>query len=272
MAVLELSTHRLAYETRGVGQPVLLLGGSGEPMVAWEMSGLIDVLVGAGHRVIWYAARGVVPSGCPPLPWSVAEMAEDAAALLTHLGVESCIAIGYSLGGFTVEELARRDPNCIDLAILMGSAGTSGTIREAFIDAENAFAAELGRVPRKFSRLMTLMTALGGPALTDERLVDQWWELLAHQESQWAPPHGEVGQAQVARSWVELGSTVGRPWPASVAVALVHFEYDVLFPPSQAYAMTEHLRDPRVEVVPGAAHAGLLTHPEATSRAILRLL
>ena len=272
MPSLELSSHSLAYETRGEGSPILLLGGSGEPMVAWEMCGLVNALVEAGHRVIWYAARGVAPSGCPPLPWSVSSMADDASALLDHLDIDTCTGIGYSLGGFTLEELARREPDRVALAILIASAGANGTIRQAVIDAENAFAERLGAVPREFSRLMTLVTALGGPELTNLQLVSEWWELLAHQHDQWAAPHGEVGQAQVAKSWTDRGSTTGAPWPHQVACALIYFEYDPLFPPSEAESIAVHLGHALVEVVSGTGHAGLMNQPARATAAILRII
>ncbi len=276
MPSLELPTHSLAYETRGNGPTILLLGGSGEPMIAWELCGLVDALVDAGHHVIWYAARGVLPSGCPPLPWSLAQMADDALALLDHLNVDRCIGIGYSLGGFTLEELVRREPPRVAAAMLIASAGAgaggSATIREAFIDAENSFAESLGEVPVSFSRLMTLLTALGGPELTDAKLVAEWWELLGHQRSQWADPHGEVGQAQVAKDWTSQGSTTTRPWPRDVDSALVYFENDPLFPPAEAPQVVEHLGNALVEVVPRTGHAGLMNESARTIQAIMRIL
>lgn len=272
MQTLTLPTHEIAYQVRGTGHPVLLLGGSGEPMLAWEMCGLVDELVGVGSQVIWFAARGVVPSGCPGLPWTVEDLADDAEALLDHLGLGTCTGIGYSLGGFTLEVLARRVQRRVDRAVLVASAGCTGTIREAFIDAENALARELGSIPPAFSRLMTLMTALGGPELTDRQTVADWWELLAHQRDQWAPPHGEAGQAQVAASWVERGSSTGTPWPNDVPAAIVCFEHDPLFPPDEAAEVAPHLGNATVELVAGTGHAGLMSRPAATIDAILRVL
>lgn len=276
MPVLELPTHVLAYETRGEtsgdGPPVLLLGGSGEPMVAWEFSGLVDALVASGRQVVWYAARGVAPSGCPPLPWTVTSMAQDAAALLDHLGIEACAAIGYSLGGFTLEELVRREPQRISAAVLVASAGGGGgTVRQAWNEVDHAFVERLGEIPAPFSRLMTLMTSLGGPELLDAGLVAEWWELLGDQDDQWAAPHGEVGQAQVAKSWTDQGGTTALAWPG-VPAGLLYFEHDVLFPPAEADEVAVHLGGARVEVVPGTGHAGLFNAAEATTGALLRLL
>jgi pimeloyl-ACP methyl ester carboxylesterase len=275
MPDLELSTHSLSYESRGDGDPVLLLGGSGEPMEAWEFSGLVDALVGAGYRVIWYAARGVKPSGCPPLPWSVTSMAEDTAALLDDLGIESCIGIGYSLGGFTLEELVRGWPERISRAVLIASAGASGagrgTLSAAWHAADHDLIDRLGEIPASFSRFVTLMTSLGGPELVDAPLVAEWWELLADQDELWASPHGEVGQAQACKSWTDRGGSTAFPWP-DVPAAIVCFEFDALFPPGEAAQVAGHLGDARVEVVPGTGHAGLFTQPSATIAAVLRAL
>lgn len=275
MPVVELPTHSLAYESRGDGDPILLLGGSGEPMEAWEFSGLVDALVGAGHRVIWYAARGVKPSGCPPLPWSVTSMAEDAAALLDDLGIESCIGIGYSLGGFTLEELVRRHPGRISRAVLIASAGASGggrgTLSAAWHDADHDLIDRLGEIPASFTRLITLMTSLGGPELVDVGVVSDWWELLGDGSELWAAPHGEVGQSQACKSWTDRGGSAALPWP-DVPAAIVSFEFDALFPPGEAAQIAHHLGDAHVEVVPGAGHAGLFTQPSATIAAVLRAL
>lgn len=275
MPILHLPTHDITYDLRGEGSPVLLLGGSGEPMIAWEFCGLVDALVESGHQVIWYAARGVAPSGCPPLPWTVGSMAEDALALLDGLGIGAALGVGYSLGGFTLEELIHRAPHRISGAVLLASAGAreskAGVIREAFISAENACAERWGEVPREFSRLTTLMTCLGGVELTDPELVSQWWDMLAHQHDQWAQPHGEVGQAQVALSWVTSGSSTGRAWPA-VPTTLIHFEHDPLFPPSEAPLVASVLGNAEVQVVPGAGHGGLLTRPGPTIAVILDAL
>jgi pimeloyl-ACP methyl ester carboxylesterase len=271
MPTLALPTHELAYETRGDGPPVLLIGGTGEPMIAWELCGLVDALVASGRQVIWYAARGVAPSGCPPLPWSVTSMAEDAAALLDHLGIDACTGIGYSLGGWTLEELVRRVPQRFVRAVLLASAGGPGpgTIREAWTRADQVFAEDQGRIPAEFTRLMTLLTSLGGPELVDPDLVADWWELLADQQDTWSGPHGEVGQAQVASSWFARDRDGAAGWPG-VPVTLVHFEFDALYPPAEAATLAAAFGGATVDVVPGTGHGGMFTRSETTVAALLR--
>ena len=122
-----------------------------------------------------------------------------------------------------------------------------------------------------FTRLITLMTSLGGPELVDPRLVAEWWELLADQDDLWAAPHGEIGQAQACQSWTDRGGSTALPWP-DVPAAIVCFEFDALFPPDEAAQVASHLGDAHVEIVPDTGHAGLFTQPAATIAAVLRAL
>ena len=94
MPTLDLDSHQIEYQRQGQGTPVLLLGGSGEPMIAWEISGLVQHLVSAGHEVIWYSARGVRPSSRPSLPWTLDDLADDAIAFMDHLTKECFAAVG----------------------------------------------------------------------------------------------------------------------------------------------------------------------------------
>ncbi|WP_233500117.1 alpha/beta fold hydrolase [Gordonia sp. YC-JH1] len=77
---------RIAATRVGEGPTVLLNGGLGMPAGVWQFTGVPAALVEAGFSVITYSARGLVPSSAPPAPYSVPEMADDAAAVLGHFG------------------------------------------------------------------------------------------------------------------------------------------------------------------------------------------
>ncbi|MEJ8646223.1 alpha/beta fold hydrolase [Streptomyces sp. MS1.HAVA.3] len=114
-------TGRITYERTGRGRPVVLAGGTGMPPVASELCGVHEDLVRACFEVITYAARGVAPSEAPAAPYAMA----DLAGLMDALGLTGAAVVGYSLGSFTAELLARTRPDLVASAVLMAETGAA---------------------------------------------------------------------------------------------------------------------------------------------------
>lgn len=77
----------------------------------------------AGYRVVGYDHRNQGASG--PAPRERLDMdtlAEDAAALIEHLGLGRCHFVGNSLGGFVAVRLAARRPELLLSATALGSS------------------------------------------------------------------------------------------------------------------------------------------------------
>jgi pimeloyl-ACP methyl ester carboxylesterase len=72
-------------------------------------------------RSITFDNRGAGRSSAPPGPYTTRLMADDAAALLEHLGVERAHVLGYSLGGLIAQELAIAYPERVDRLVLNGA-------------------------------------------------------------------------------------------------------------------------------------------------------
>src|SRR6478609_4570281 len=89
----------IAYDEFGPawGEPVVLIGGCGQPALAWQV-GVVPALVDAGHCVVTFDNRGVAPSSSPPAPYSVEQMAGDTLALLDHLQIPVARVVGHSMG------------------------------------------------------------------------------------------------------------------------------------------------------------------------------
>lgn len=119
------------YEDMGDPQdpPVLLVMGLGAQLLLWR-TGFCEKLVAHGLRVIRYDNRDVglssklgrsrahgslIPRmarfwlGKPsPAVYTLEDMADDAAALLDHLGVEKAHVVGASMGGMIAQVFAAR--------------------------------------------------------------------------------------------------------------------------------------------------------------------
>jgi pimeloyl-ACP methyl ester carboxylesterase len=89
-------TVRLHWEESGAGEPVLLVHGLGYTLDMWHRT--VPVLE-PRRRVIRLDNRGVGGSDVPDGPYRIADMADDAVAVLDAAGVERADVAGASLGG-----------------------------------------------------------------------------------------------------------------------------------------------------------------------------
>jgi len=87
MAEATLNGVRLVYQQRGEGTPLLMICGTGQTAAMWEMGGMLTTILEAGCSVTTFDNRGMPPSECPEPPWTTADMADDAIALIEHLGI-----------------------------------------------------------------------------------------------------------------------------------------------------------------------------------------
>ncbi|MFZ3468389.1 alpha/beta fold hydrolase [Streptomyces sp. 4.24] len=264
---------RIAYERVGSGRPVVLSGGTGMPPVAWELGGLRDALVARGHEVVTYAARGVAPSDAPPAPYTMAGLADDLAGLMDHLGIQDAAVVGYSLGSFTAELLARTRPDLVGALVLMAGAGPLTGVVDAVVDAEAELVGLLGHLPPAFAALQTLLSTLPPLVLRDDAgEVAAWRELLGGQEAVWASPDGEAGQAAASHVWLRDPDRLAALAEIEARTLVVAFEHDLYFPPWTGAEAVRLLPRGELAVVAGAAHGGVLTHPEATAEVLLEFL
>ncbi|MFF3217085.1 alpha/beta fold hydrolase [Streptomyces sp. NPDC002886] len=257
---------RIAYERTGRGRPVVLSGGTGMPPVTWELCGLRGALVAAGFEVVTYAARGVAPSDAPPAPYAMADLAGDLAGLMDHLGLVDAAVVGYSLGSFTAELLARTRPDLVGSLVLMGGAGPLRGLLDAVVEAEAELVGLLGHLPPAYAALQTLLSTLPPLVLRDDaEQVAVWRELLGGQEAVWTSHDGEAGQAAASWGWLRDPDRMAALAGIRVPALVVAFEHDLYFPPHTGRAAADALPDGRFAEVGGAAHGGLLTHPEETA-------
>lgn len=104
----------LEYEIHGRGQPVLLIS----PVLADGFVPLVGRSELDGYSVIVYHKRGWVGSTPTPGPVSVAEHAEDAAALLDYLEIRRAHVGGHSSGAAVAMQLALDHPDRVHSLLL----------------------------------------------------------------------------------------------------------------------------------------------------------
>jgi len=112
------------YERAGNGPRTLFLNGSGATL---ETSGLLIKPFAAKLDVAAHDQRGLGRSSIPNGPYTMADYAADAAAVLDHLGWSSARVVGVSFGGMVAQELAVTWPERVErLALCCTSPGGEG--------------------------------------------------------------------------------------------------------------------------------------------------
>ncbi|RYU10311.1 alpha/beta fold hydrolase [Nocardioides iriomotensis] len=99
---------RLYYELHGEGRPLVLLHGG---LGSGEMFGPVLPVFAAGHQVILPDLQAHGRTADVDRPLTLEAMADDIAALITHLGHDEADVVGYSLGGGVAFHLALRHPD-----------------------------------------------------------------------------------------------------------------------------------------------------------------
>jgi len=117
MPTTAVNDTELYYEVRGSGPPLLLImGASGDSGALAEFA---DRLA-REFTVVTYDRRGNGRSAPPP-DWAATspeEQADDAAALLDHLGLARAVAFGTSSGGIFALATLLRHPQAVRAAVL----------------------------------------------------------------------------------------------------------------------------------------------------------
>ncbi len=112
------------YERSGEGPPLLFFNGSFSTLDATRA---MVAVYADRFDVVAHDQRGLGRTSIPPGPYSMADYAADAAALLDHVGWDSCRVVGTSFGGMVAQEFAVTYPERVErLALLCTSPGGVG--------------------------------------------------------------------------------------------------------------------------------------------------
>ena len=125
MPFLSLRDLEIYYEQVGAGPDCLIINGTGGDLR--YKPNLLDTPLSSHFRVNCYDQRGLGQTSKPDAPYSMAEYAADAAALIDTLDIAPCLVLGVSFGGMVAQELAIGYSDKISrLALFCTSPGGAG--------------------------------------------------------------------------------------------------------------------------------------------------
>ena len=196
MPIFERSSISINYEIFGSGPRVLFFNGSGGSI---EGSQLLINAFARTFQVLVHDQRGLGKTSVPDGPYSMADYAQDAAALLDHVGWQTTQVIGLSFGGMVAQEFGVTYPERVERLVLMcTSAG--GIARSSYP------LHQLAHLPTdERNKAMRL--------LTDTRFTDEWLaehpvdaEIMRFQEDR---PDTQKTNLQILGEQLQLEARIG---------------------------------------------------------------
>jgi pimeloyl-ACP methyl ester carboxylesterase len=243
-AVADSQGVRIAYEIRGVGEPLVLVHGLAYDRFGW---GRLPDLLAQRFRVVLLDNRGVGESDAPTGPYTVAQMAADVAAVIDDAGIERTNLFGVSLGGYIAQEFALTWPERLDKLILCSAAPGGGSAVPMPQATQDVFA-RYPTMEREAGLRMFVENSLGDRGVRElPDLVEEIFEYrLGHAPTvdAWA---AQATAGATYQSYDRIGSI-------TVPTLVLAGDADVVVDPRNATLLGELIPNARVEIVPDRGH------------------
>lgn len=258
MPFAENDGAKIYWDEQGSGAPVLLIMGLGWPSSSWYRT---RPILSDNYRTIAFDNRGVGRSDAPPGPYSIAQMAADAAAVLQSAGVNAAHILGVSMGGMIAQEVALRYPQKVR-SLMLGCTAAGGSC---------AVQANPEVIQVLMSRFVDpeLFAAAMNPFLYDAGTPRARRDEDLQMRRRWFPtPEAYFAQLQAIIGW-EAYSRIAQ---IEAPTVVIHGENDRLVPPENAKLIAERIPGAKLVMIPNASHIFNTDQTEAAHAAILEFL
>jgi pimeloyl-ACP methyl ester carboxylesterase len=260
MKLVDVGGRTVAYHRAGAGPALVLLHGGWSDGRAWrpQLDGLAD-----RFDVIAWDAPGCGGSDDPAGAMTMADYADELAALVGELGVEAAHLCGLSWGGGLALAVWERHPELVRSLILVGAyAGWKGSLPPDEVEARvRRVRSEAGRPPAEWMDGY-LPGFFAGPAPAESL------ELVRTMMVESRP----TGMLPMLTAFAEADLTTVLPTIA-VPALLLWGERDQRSPlATVAEALRSAIPTAELVVLPGVGHEANLEAPDAFNTEVRRFL
>lgn len=250
----------LFYEDEGSGAPLLLIHGFPLSSKIWrqQIAGLK-----AYFRVIAPDLRGFGMSEAPSSGYSMDVYADDIAALMGQLGLESAVVCGMSMGGYVLLNLLDRYPELVNGACFMvtrcGADDDAGKVRRKML-AEEVMTSGVKVTADLFSRILFAP----GTAANRPELVTEVAGLMQGMKKE--------GIAGGLLSMMERPDYCSRLAGFTVPSLVIGGGEDQAIPVEESRILAGRLPRASLSIIPEAGHMVMMEQPEAVNSVLKSFL
>jgi pimeloyl-ACP methyl ester carboxylesterase len=261
MPYVSVDGVRLAYERHGVGDPVLLIMGSGTQAKVWEVY-QVPALISAGYSVITFDNRGVPPSDVPSGRYSLDDMVYDTVGLIEKLSIGPCRIAGVSLGAVIAQEVAAARPDLVRSAVLMATKARSDVARNAYREADKLLVESGIRLPALYIAITRALSSLSPHTIADDTVVADWIDLFVHAARQ---NNGAAAGQIWADEFPDRRKVLSNVQSPCLVIA---FKDDLIMPPALCKEVADAIPFCQYQEFSDCGHLGFLERPDPINTAM----
>ena len=269
MTTAKINDIEMYYEVHGPtvlpedqADSLLLIMGLGANTTSWEMQ---IPAFSREYRTVAFDNRGSGRSDKPQSPYTIPQMADDAAALLDHLGISSAHVFGMSMGGMVAQEMALRHPQRVRTLVLGGTmAGGPNAVMAGPQLIQQWASTALLPLEQAIENGLRFLYSEEFIARNHERLVRRALDLAYLQ-----PPLHAVQRQVMA---VLQFNTFQRLADVTSPTLVISGTADQIVPPENSRILAERIPGAQLIEMEGAGHGFLAEKAEETNSTVLAFL
>ena len=263
MRQVDVPGGELYVQEEGEGFPLLLIQGLGYAVWAWRFQ---LPAFAERRRTIAFDNRGAGRSFKPRGPYTIEQLADDAAAVLGALEIDRAHILGLSMGGYIAQTLALRRPELVRSLVLCGTGPGKPTHEPIPAETLDRWLAHAHLPPDEYARATMYLSFAPGWADANPDLYD---ELLAARLEFPTPPECWGAQYGACVRFVEAGAPVEQ---IGVPTLVVHGDADNVVPVSNGRALARRIPQAELVELAGHGHLALMEDPARFNAAVISFL
>jgi 3-oxoadipate enol-lactonase len=243
MTKITVGDIEIDYEIQGCGAPLLMIMGLSFSLRDWGEK--FTDLLAQNYQLILFDNRDAGHTSQSTRPYSIADMADDAARLLDALNIPKAHVFGVSMGGAIAQQFALKYPHKLDKLIL-GCTMAGGDCSQ-------------------FGDISGVMNGNLSELLFTPTFIQNNRQELGEFLTQTISLHSQGDALQRQMQAFGTHDTCDRLTDISASTLILTGDKDIAIPRSNSDFLAAKIPHAKLEIIADAAHGFSYSHPDTTA-------
>lgn len=259
MPYFDYNGINLYYEKAGAGPPLFMVNGLGGDIRAWSF--LLPHL-NKSFTTIVYDMRCAGKSDKPSDSFCISDLADEAKALIEHLGLDGVSLLGFSMGGMVAQDFALNHPDRLDKLVLVSTAPATRKMY-AIPDSVMKLFVRTDISPKLIAMVYDVIF---GSDFRKAHPVREYIDFKMNDDNP-QPADAYLNQLNAIKSF----DVRSRVRDIALPTLIVAGSEDRVISPKNAHWLNEHISGSRIAVFDGVGHVVPIEKPEKLAEEVRNL-